>query len=244
MATVAGTPYDFDDLLEGTSSPWKRRLIAGGIIVIIAAVAGFFTWNQWFRGGSTTAAPVFTQATVSTGNVTKTISTSGSVAASASSNLNFTGTSEKITKVNVAVGQAVKQGDVLAEIDPTDANNALTTAQATLANAQVNLNQILQGSTAAQLAQADQSLVQAQTGYTNAVNALNTLKQPPTASALQAAQQAVTGAQAQLTTAQEAQANLTTNAQTALQTAQANVQKAQLALNSAQAAYASMASVT
>ena len=71
MATVAGTPYDFDDLLEGTSSPWKRRLIAGGIIVIIAAVAGFFTWNQWFRGGSTTAAPVFTQATVSTGNVTK-----------------------------------------------------------------------------------------------------------------------------------------------------------------------------
>ena len=232
MADIA---LEYDDLLDAGGNPWKRRLIALGAVAVIAAAATFLAWNQWMRGGSSTVAPVFTEATVTSGNVTKTISTSGTVAAQQTSNLNFA-TSGKVTKVDVTLGQQVKQGDVLAEIDPTNAQNALANAQASLASAQANLQQTLQGSTAAQLASADQSLVQAQTNYTSAVNAQQTLLQPPTASALGAAQQAVTAAQAQLQTAQQAQSQLYTTAQTAIQTAQASVQKAQSALTSAQQA--------
>lgn len=236
MANTADVAFDYDDLLDSGASPWRRRLLIGAFALIVAGVAAFFAWNQWIRGGSAAAPPVFTQATVTTGNVTKTISTSGTVSAAATANLSFTAASEKVTKVNVAVGQAVKAGDVLAEIDPTDAQNALKTAQASLASAQANLQQTLAGSTAPQLAAADQGVVQAQTSYNNAVNALQTLQQPPTAAALEAAQQAVTAAQAQLQTAQQAQADLTTNAQSALRTAQINLQTAQMALASAQQA--------
>ncbi len=235
MATVAGTPFEFDDLLDAGGASWRRRLIALGAVTVIVAAAAFFAWNQWWRGGTSTVAPVFTEATVTTGNVTKTISTSGTVSAAATSNLNFT-SAQKVTRVNVTVGQAVKQGDVLAEIDPTDANNALTTVQASLASAQANLQQVLQGSTAAQLASADQSVVQAQNSYNTAISAQQTLLQPPTASALGTAQQAITAAQAQLLTAREARANLTTGAETAVETAQNNVQKAQLAANTAEQA--------
>ncbi|MDE3096577.1 MAG: biotin/lipoyl-binding protein [Chloroflexota bacterium] len=236
MAEIADRSFEYDDLLDSGASPWRRRLLIGAVALIVAAVAAFFAWNQWVRGGSAAAPPVFTQATVTTGNVTKTISTSGTVSAAATANLSFTAQSEKVTKVNVVVGQAVKAGDVLAQIDPTDAQNALKTAQASLASAQANLQQTLAGSTAPQLAAADQGVVQAQTSYNNAVNALQTLQQPPTAAALEADQQAVTAAQAQLQTAQQAQADLTTNAQTALRTAQLNLQAAQAALTSAQQA--------
>jgi multidrug efflux pump subunit AcrA (membrane-fusion protein) len=232
MATVAGTPFDFDELLAGTSSPWRRRLIAGAAVLIVVAVAAFFIWNNWFRCGSSTAAPVFTEATVTTGNVTKTISTSGTVSAESTANLNFS-SAQKITKVNVTVGQAVKQGDVLAEIDASDANNALKSAQSNLANAQLNLQDVLDGSTAAQLANADQNVLQAQASYDKAVQALSDLQAPPDALTVQTAQQAVTDAQAKLATAQEARANLDTKAAADVTSAQAALTKAQDALTSA-----------
>lgn len=232
MADIA---LEYDDLLDSGRSPWRRRLIIAAIVAVIAGVATFFAWDRWIRGGTSAAAPVFTEATVSNGNITKTISTSGSVSASQTSNLNFQ-TSGKVTKVDVKLGQQVKQGDVLAEIDPTDAQNSLKTAQASLATAQANLQQALEGATAAQRAQADQSVVSAQTSYNNAVNALQTLRTPPTAAELTAAQQAVTAAQSQLQQAQAAQSKVHTDAQAAVETAELSVQKAQAALSAAQAA--------
>jgi HlyD family secretion protein len=232
---VADIALEYDDLLDAGGASWRRRLIAAGAAILIAAIAAYFAWNHWMNGGTSAAPPVFTEATVGSGNVTKTISTSGTVSASATSNLNFA-TAEKVTKVNVVVGQAVKQGDVLAEVDATDAQNALRTAQASLASANANLQQTLAGSTASQLASADQSVVQAQTSYTNAANALQTLKDPPKATDLEAAQQAVTAAQAQLQTAQQAQSDLYSNAQKAIATAQTGVQSAQTALTSAEQA--------
>src|SRR5437773_9174745 len=192
----------YDDLLDIPEHHLRNRIVAVAVVAAIVAAASYGAYARFFSGGTASQAPVFAEGTVSTGAVTKTISTSGTVAASATSNLNFSSTgSEKVTKVNVAVGQAVKQGDVLAEVDATDSQNALKTAQASLASAQANLQQTLSESTAAQLASADQTLVQAQTGYNNALNALQSLQQPPTAAALGAAQQAVTAAQAGLQTA-------------------------------------------
>ena len=111
---------EYDDFLDGSTSKWKRRLIIGGVVFVVAAAAAFFAWNQWMRGGSEAATPEFTEGTVATGNVTKTISTSGTVSAEKTSNLNFS-SSGKVTSVSVALGQQVKEGDVLATIDPTSA---------------------------------------------------------------------------------------------------------------------------
>ena len=111
---------EYDEFLDGSTSKWKRRIIIGGVAFVVAAAAAFFAWNQWMRGGSEAATPEFTEGTVATGNVTKTISTSGTVSAEKTSNLNFS-SSGKVTSVSVALGQQVKEGDVLATIDPTSA---------------------------------------------------------------------------------------------------------------------------
>src|SRR6478672_432778 len=187
----------YDDLLDTPEHRLRNRIIGIAVVAALVAAASYAAYARFFSSGTASQAPAFTEGTVTTGNITKTITTSGTVSASATSNLNFSATgSEKVTKVNVTVGQAVKEGDVLAEVDATDAQNALKTAQASLASAQANLQQMLSGSTAAQLAAADQTLGQAQAAYDKAVRAMNTLRQPPTATDLAAAQQAVTAAQA------------------------------------------------
>jgi HlyD family secretion protein len=237
---VADIALDYDDFLDSAGSPWRRRLLIVGLVIVIAAVAAYFAWAHWMRGGASAAAPVFTEATVGSGNVTKTISTSGTVSADKTSNLNFS-SSGKVTKVDVTLGQTVKQGDVLAEIDPTDAQNALKNAQAGLASAQAHLQTLLQGSTASELIGADQSVAQAQSSYDKAVQALNDLKAPPAAVDVEAAQQAVTAAQAQLLQAQEKRAQLDTDSSAAVASAQQAVQKAQDALSGAELAQSNAA---
>jgi HlyD family secretion protein len=237
---VADIALEYDDFLDGGGSPWRRRAVIAGVSLVIVAVAAYFAWDHWMRGGTSTAAPVFTEATVGSGNVTKTISTSGTVSADKTSNLNFS-SSGKVTKVDVTLGQTVKQGDVLAEIDPTDAQNSLKNAQAGLASAQARLQTLLQGSTASQLIAADQSVSQAQSSYDKAVQALKDLQAPPAAIDVEAAQQAVTSAQAQLLQAQEKRANLDTDNAAAISSARQAVQKAQDALASANLAQSNAA---
>ncbi len=237
---MADITLEYDDFLDGTGSSWRRRAIIAGVVIVIAAVGAYFAWDHWMRGGAAAAAPVFTEATVATGNVTKTISTSGTVSADKTSNLNFT-SSGKVTKVDVTVGQTVKQGDVLAEIDPTDAQNSLRNAEAGLASAQAHLQTLLQGSTQSALISADQSVAQAQSSYDKAVQALSDLKAPPSAIDLETAQQAVTSAQAQLLQAQEKRNQLDTDNTAAISSAQQAVQKAQDALSSAKLAQSNAA---
>ena len=232
---MAEATLDYDEFLDGTGGKWKRRLIIASVAFVIAAAAAFFAWKHWMRGGSEAAAPEFTEGTVATGNVTKTISTSGTVSAEKTSNLNFS-SSGKVTSVNVALGQQVKDGDVLATIDPTSAQNSLRTAQAGLASAQARLTTLLQGSTASELASADQSVSQAQASYDKAVQALATLKEPPAATDIEAAQQGVTSAQAKLQTAVEARLNLNKTAADDVAKAQDNLSDANSGLTSAQQA--------
>ncbi len=225
---------DYDDFLEDDRPHWRRRLIVLATLLIVAVVGAVALWATVFRGGGTTAAQ--TQTTkVTLGTISKTISTSATTLAQSTANLSF-GQSGKVTAVNVKLGQQVKQNDVLAEMQSDSLQNAVSSAQVNLANAQAKLNTLLQGSTASQLTAVDQSVVQAQATYDQAVQALQDLSNPPTASALSAAQQSVTQAQSQLTQTQNARTKLDTTSSDAVTAAEAAVEKARAALDSAERA--------
>jgi HlyD family secretion protein len=228
--------FDYDDLMEGTGGGWRQRLIWIGVLTVLLAAVATGVWWEFLRGGSAATAAVQT-ATVSMGNVTKTVSTSGTVAAQSTTNLNFTTTgtgSSRITKVDVALGQKVKQGDVLMELDPTDAQTALDSAKLSLSIQQSKLEALLQGGTASTLASADQSVQQAQATYDKAVRALQDLQVPADATTLETAQQSVTTAQAQLQQSKDARAKIDTDRSAGVTTAQSGVTKAQNALTVAE----------
>lgn len=103
--------------------------------------------------------------TVSRGTVRSAVSGTGTVVPASQQNLTF-GVAGTLSEVDVKVGDHVKQGQVLAKLDQTtfqnalsQANNNLTTAQATLSNT-VNGNSITQAQHS--LDNAKQSLADAQ----------------------------------------------------------------------------------
>ena len=232
---------DYGDLLEGGEHRWRKRLIGLAALAVVVAAGAYALWAMVLSGGGSATAAVQT-AKVETGSISKTVSTTGTVAAQSTTSLSFS-QSGKVTAVNVRLGQEVKQGDVLAEIDSTSLQQALTTAQVGLSSSQTRLNQLLEGSTASALASADQSLVQAQAAYDEAVRALQDLQAGPTASDQLSAQQAVTSAQAQLDQAKLALSDLTAAptasaelaAEGAVTSAQAQLDQANRALSDLQA---------
>jgi HlyD family secretion protein len=176
------------------------------VIVAALAVIGAITAGVYYTvlRPSEPATPDQQTATVTRGAITTNVSLSGSIAAESTSELAF---AEKgtVSKVNVTLGQEVKAGDVLAELESRTATDALRQAELTFQAAQIKLNQMLQGATPAEKASADQSVVQAQTTLAKAEDDLKKLHQGPTASELFAAQQAVLTAESQ---ADKAEADL------------------------------------
>jgi HlyD family secretion protein len=74
----------------------------------------------------------------------------------------------KVTAVNVSPGQAVKKGEVLAELDTTSLNNALQQAQEQLVLRQAQINSSLAPSTKTELDTARASLASAYAAYAQA----------------------------------------------------------------------------
>lgn len=81
----------------------------------------------------------YTQQAVTTGNLSVTISSSGPIQAGAEYDMNFTA-SGQVNAINVQVGQQVKAGQVLATLNSTSLQDALTVAQQNVTNAQVTYN--------------------------------------------------------------------------------------------------------
>jgi len=122
----------------------KRKLILIGIIVVIALIAGgVYIW-QTQQAKATAAASVQT-VTVRRGSLAATVSAAGNVSAPNSVAAAFESStldvSARVAKVNVRVGDTVKKGQVLMEVDTTNLNLALKTAQSNLASAQVSYDQ-------------------------------------------------------------------------------------------------------
>ena len=149
----------------------RRRLlrtpfIIGGAVVIILAAAGTFLLT---RGDP--ASVSYRTAVATLGTVTQSVSLSGNLEPDGETDLDFEG-GGKVTSVNVAPGQAVTAGEVVATQDPTSLNASLLQARATLSSAQAKLSLDRSGASASSLAQSEGQVSSAQVQYDTAVTSL------------------------------------------------------------------------
>jgi HlyD family secretion protein len=152
---------------------WIYLLVA---IVVIGGAAFFYTRGQ----GQSSQGTTYQTATVTRGSITQSVSSSGSVRAMQSAQVDWQ-TNGQVSKVEVQVGQQVQAGQELETLDPTSVSPSVLNAQQTLVDAENNL-QSLQASTLT-TTQAEQALANAQANYKTAQDALSALQVPTNADA-------------------------------------------------------------
>ena len=158
----------------------RRSLTITGIVVIIAALVAILFVPRLTASAASTTANLQT-ATVQRGTLVATVAAAGNVSAPEEANLAFQ-TSGRVAKVNVQVGDQVKKGDVLMELDTINLEYALKTAQDNLIIAQANYDSAKLGNSEnpdqvtvakAALDKAAATLQQAQSAYDQVAAAPN-----------------------------------------------------------------------
>jgi len=210
----------------------RRTIFIGlGLVIIALAVGGFFYLRNQATNARTGTA--LQTSTVQRGSVESIVSAAGTVTALQSATINWASTGV-VGHVNVQVGQQVKAGDVLMELDPKSLDNSYVQAEADLLTAQDNLNTLLAGPTDQQIAQAKLNVITADQAVTTAERNLTSIMNPVGQSlfdAVAAAQNAFDTAQAN-STLERVSADAT-----AVQTAQNNMNQAYSNLQRAQNSY-------
>lgn len=112
------------------------------IFLIVLPVAALTAWSL-LRGKNKIE---YETETIKRGNIVQTVSETGTVKAAKEIDLNFLN-SGKIAKIMVKIGDQVKPGQVLAELNYSSLSLKEREARASLAIAQSNLNKLLAGST-------------------------------------------------------------------------------------------------
>ncbi|MCX8024539.1 MAG: biotin/lipoyl-binding protein, partial [Thermanaerothrix sp.] len=124
-------------------------------ILVLAAFLGFRAWQSARTAMNTN----FQTEPIQRGNLTATVGATGTVRANQSALLAWQ-TSGQIGKITVAVGDMVKTGQVLAELEKSSLAQNIILAEADLVTAKRNLDNLLHSDLAR--AQAQLALVQAQ----------------------------------------------------------------------------------
>jgi macrolide-specific efflux system membrane fusion protein len=155
----------------------KRRIdwvISGALVVAVALVGGNILYNTQTAKAAT---PNYITGIVRTGTVEKSVSASGTIQPLNEYDLSSS-SGGKVTEIDVKVGDSVKAGQVLAKLDPSQAQEQLDTAEANLIQAQTKVDQ--GGSNSANLESAQLQLSAAQIAYNSAEAALadTTIKAP------------------------------------------------------------------
>jgi len=130
-----------DDVIGGPQTPWwRRRWVIVVAIILVVLILGYLLINA-LTPKRTLA---YQTGTVTRGTISQVISATGPVQSAASYNLSYTGnTTAKITEIDVKVGQAVKKGQTLAQVDKTALQNTLDKDQAKMSADQDSLNHAL-----------------------------------------------------------------------------------------------------
>ncbi len=119
-------------------SSWPRKTVPWAAAAVVVIGGG----GYWLAHKHTAAVAGFTQTirytTVQKGNVAETVSFSGTLNPANEVTLTGSGT---ITKIDVKVGQHVTKGQTIAQLDTTDLNYQLQSAEAQLTAAESNLTQ-------------------------------------------------------------------------------------------------------
>ena len=152
----------------------SRRSVAVMVAVTVVVVAGIAGGVWWWthRSSSAEAAASSTRlVAASTSTVKETVSATGTIEPATQASLSFA-QSGKVTAVPVKVGDNVTAGQVLATIDPTSLQSALTLAQEQLTAAQAQQTAANSSDSSSQIASANAQVTNAQTKVTAAQTAL------------------------------------------------------------------------
>jgi HlyD family secretion protein len=140
----------------------RRALVI--LIVLVAVVAASWFGYEQFGKAKAQAAPDYETVAVERGDIASTVSATGSVLPEREANLNFQGAGS-VAKVAVKVGDQVRSGQVLAELDTSDIELAVRQAEISLRQAEAQLKQLSEGPNASDLAAAVAALDSAKSGY-------------------------------------------------------------------------------
>jgi HlyD family secretion protein len=147
----------------------KKILIPVMIFVLLAGAGTvYYFWKQAQTVSAQTTEPEYNTATVRTGTLEISADGSGSLSPGQEVSLNFP-VAGKLKAVNVAVGDVVEEGQVLAElVDTTSLQTSITEAELTLKLAQKSLDNLTTNA-ASNLATARQTFADAEQAYYDAL---------------------------------------------------------------------------
>ncbi|HEX9075141.1 MAG TPA: efflux RND transporter periplasmic adaptor subunit [Anaerolineae bacterium] len=114
----------------------RNWLIIGIVVVIVVAIVAVLGWQRFTASAATTSTRAQTAA-VQRGSLVATVNAAGNVSAPGVAAIAFQ-TTGRVGKVAVQVGDKVKKDQLLMQLDTTDLQLALKTAQTSLASAQAN----------------------------------------------------------------------------------------------------------
>lgn len=222
------------ELVKRTFKKPKKKWLYTGVAVIVVLGAGIPTLMRTLGSSpSITSSNIYQ---VGYGSVTQTVSTSGTVQSPTEISLNFQNANGPVKTLKVKIGDHVKAGQVLAQVDDSSAKIQLAQAQANVTQAQVNLSQGLTNDKLA-VTKAQLAYTQSQQQYQDEFAVLDNKTSE---------QQQITTAQNTLTQ-DEQKANDTspiTIAQQQLSNAQSNLVSAQQQLSIAQAGASGVTATT
>ncbi|MDI7276255.1 MAG: efflux RND transporter periplasmic adaptor subunit [Anaerolineae bacterium] len=184
----------------------KRWLLIGAAFATVAVVTGVL----WLRRSAGQGTGSLQEFVVERGNVVATVASTGEVYAPRQAELCFDVNRIPLIELNVAPGQQVRAGDVLARIDTTTLQRALTQAEAELTVAQDNLEKARNPYTELDLTRARLAVESAEIALAEAQENLETVRNPDVQAAERAVQEAAAAlqsAQSQLIVAQNDPSN-------------------------------------
>lgn len=206
---------------------WGRRsLIIGAVVLLLIIVAASLMLRGTTATSAPTATPGWQTAAAQTGVIDAAVNATGSIEPQAQAELRFA-VDGTVTAVLVKPGDAIQAGQPLARIDTTDLNLALDKAMSDLKQAQADAQELHEGATPAQLAEAQAHVAQAQGQYQQAVGSV-------TAADIAAARAKIEQAQARLARLQSGAAtDERASADARLQQAQSALEQSRSQLSSA-----------
>ena len=143
------TTINLEDELALSENKWRGRIITFGIVALIAFGILAALWYFVIRDDTASVTRSTEEIPVTRSTISQTLTITGTADAQLNSNLTFQ-SSGKVTEVNVKVGDAVTQGQVLASLESDDLSNAVDTrarepgaraAQARLTSSMARLRQ-------------------------------------------------------------------------------------------------------
>ncbi|OGO05962.1 MAG: hypothetical protein A2Y73_07785 [Chloroflexi bacterium RBG_13_56_8] len=156
----------------------KRSLKWWLILVGVVVVAGVGVGIWRFRQGSSQAEDLSQIFTVERGDLTAVVASTGEVYAPRQVELSFDVNKLPLIELAVSAGQQVKAGDVMARIDPTELERAVTQAEADLTVAQDSLDKAQNPYTELDLTGAKLAVSQAEVSVEDAKQALEEVTNP------------------------------------------------------------------